>query len=416
MDAIEQENFSEEIVIVGSRYEELADTVCPLYDKRESIEKKDIAKLFGSETVYMRPRQNDYDSYAVGVYTAKQELLGYVWSWQSYAMREWIENNNMDFVAANISRMNSQTELIMATPNMPLKLGKGNRSKGIDMGWAANLPEILTNVREDGQELGLCLLKNELSENRGMNEILKLRINNMLYYLRSNLSRQCYDNCVDVYQLMMRSSDKEIRELGEWFLKTLVSKGSKRQIEWWINEWLPEFMKNSCDDETLDFYKANGYTLEKVESLLMDAPYNLFQRYKVNKYRFAKQLYYSALPQKIYYRLLTLLALRESLRNEVRSTKDERQNENINNNNVELFHFIHPEIEEQEAYRIHNAMSRVVQYQKITEICAYLKELKDRRKVLLPESPNAVYIELRRIGMPSGEGYTEKRFRNCYLR
>jgi hypothetical protein len=175
-------------------------------------------------------------------------------------------------------------------------------------------------------------------------------------------------------------------------------------------------MKNSCDDETLDFYKANGYTLEKVESLLMDAPYNLFQRYKVNKYRFAKQLYYSALPQKIYYRLLTLLALRESMRNEVRSTKDERQNENINNNNVELFHFIHPEIEEQEAYRIHNAMSRVVQYQKITEICAYLKELKDRRKVLLPESPNAVYIELRRIGMPSGEGYTEKRFRNCYMR
>ena len=410
MDAIEQENFSEEIVIVGTRYEQLADTVCPLYDKRESIEKKDIAKLFGSETVYMRPRQNDYDSYAVGVYTAKQELLGYVWSWQSYAMREWIENNNMDFVAANISRMNSQTELIMATPNMPLKLGKGNRSKGIDMGWAANLPEILTNVREDGQELGLCLLKNELSENRGMNEILKLRINNMLYYLRSNLSRQCYDNCVDVYQLMMRSSDKEIRELGEWFLKTLVSKGSKRQIEWWVNEWLPEFMKNSCDDETLDFYKANGYTLEKVESLLMDAPYNLFQRYKVNKYRFAKQLYYSALPQKIYYRLLTLLALRESLMNE-----NVNENENLNDNHNdkdELFRFIHPAMDEEQERKIHNEVKRLVKRQGVQMICQHLLRMEMEGKLLLPPNPSTIYKELIRVGMPQGEGYSEKYFRN----
>ena len=410
MDAIEQENFSEEIVIVGTRYEQLADTVCPLYDKRESIEKKDIAKLFGSETVYMRPRQNDYDSYAVGVYTAKQELLGYVWSWQSYAMREWIENNNMDFVAANISRMNSQTELIMATPNMPLKLGKGNRSKGIDMGWAANLPEILTNVREDGQELGLCLLKNELSENRGMNEILKLRINNMLYYLRSNLSRQCYDNCVDVYQLMMRSSDKEIRELGEWFLKTLVSTGSKRQIEWWVNEWLPEFMKNSCDDETLDFYKANGYTLEKVESLLMDAPYNLFQRYKVNKYRFAKQLYYSALPQKIYYRLLTLLALRESLMNE-----NVNENENLNDNHNdkdELFRFIHPAMDEEQERKIHNEVKRLVKRQGVQMICQHLLRMEMEGKLLLPPNPSTIYKELIRVGMPQGEGYSEKYFRN----
>jgi hypothetical protein len=82
----------------------------------------------------------------------------------------------------------------------------------------------------------------------------------------------------------------------------------------------------------------------------------------------------------------------------------------------EKFHFIHPEIEEQEAYRIHNAMSRVVVNQKVTEICAYLKELKERRKVLLPETPNAVYKELIRMGMPIGEGYSEKRFSNCYLK
>ena len=47
MDAIEQENFSDEIVIVGTRYEQLADVVSPLYDKRKPINKKDIARVFG---------------------------------------------------------------------------------------------------------------------------------------------------------------------------------------------------------------------------------------------------------------------------------------------------------------------------------------------------------------------------------
>ena len=409
MGAIKQEESSEEIVIVGTRYEQLADVVSPLYDKRVPINKKDIARVFGSETLYLKPKQNEYDNYAVGVYNDNMTLIGYVWAWQSLSIRNWLKENDKTYVPVNINRVNTQTELVLSTPTIPIFLGKTNRSEGIDMTWADDVPNEMTNLEEESQELGLDLLKDELTNSNGWSDTLKLRIDNMLYYLRTNLSRQCYDNCMDIYQQLMSSPDIRVRELGEWFLKALVSKGSKRQIELWVNEWLPEFLKKAYERETLELYKASGYTLEKVESLLNDAPYRLYQMYKVNKYRFAKQLYYSALPQKIYYRLLTLLALREELRKES-ETQIKVETD------VELFHFIHPEIEEEEAYRIHNAMSRVVQYQKITEICAYLKELKDRRKVLLPESPNAVYIELRRIGMPSGEGYTEKRFRNCYMR
>lgn len=411
MNKTEQNDSSEEIVIVGTRYEQLADVVSPLYDMKVPINKKDIARLFGSETVYMRPISNEYDMYAVGVYTANMNLLGYVWSWQSFAMREWMEKNNKDFVAANINRMNSQTELIMATPTMPLSLGKGNRSKSIDVTWAAELPEILTNVREDAQKLALSLLKDELAENRGMNDILKLRINNMLYYLRSNLSRQCYDNCIDAYQMMMRSADKEIREQGEWFLKTLVSKGSKRQMEWWVNEWLPEFMKNSCDDETLEFYKESGYTLERVENLLKEAPYSLFQRYKVNRYRFAKQLYYAALPQKIYYRFLTLLTLREIMRNE---NKNETQN--INEEDNELFRFIHPAMDEDQERKINNEVKRLVTKHGIQEICQYLYKMSSQEKILLPQNPGVAYKELTRIGMPDGDGFTLKTFQKYYKR
>lgn len=82
----------------------------------------------------------------------------------------------------------------------------------------------------------------------------------------------------------------------------------------------------------------------------------------------------------------------------------------------EIFHFIHPEIEEDEAWHIHNAIKRLVAYQKIPEICSYLKELKQKGKVLLPSVSTVMYNELVRLGMPNSEGYTEKHFRNSYMK
>jgi len=83
-------------------------------------------------------------------------------------------------------------------------------------------------------------------------------------------------------------------------------------------------------------------------------------------------------------------------------------------NQEELFHFIHPEIEEEEARRIHNAIKRLVAYQKVPEICAYLKKLNQQNKLLLPPNPSFVYEELVRLGMPTSEGYSDKYFTKCY--
>lgn len=80
----------------------------------------------------------------------------------------------------------------------------------------------------------------------------------------------------------------------------------------------------------------------------------------------------------------------------------------------ELFHFVHPELEEDEAWRVHDAIKRLVTHQKVQEICLYLKELKGERKVLLPQSPSVAYKELVRMGMPTGDGYSEKYFSGCY--
>ena len=80
----------------------------------------------------------------------------------------------------------------------------------------------------------------------------------------------------------------------------------------------------------------------------------------------------------------------------------------------ELFHFVHPELDDEEAWRIHNAVKRVVRLQGIQMICQYLTQLKNEKKVLLPQIPSAAYAELVRMGMPSGEGFNEITFRKYY--
>jgi FMN phosphatase YigB (HAD superfamily) len=84
--------------------------------------------------------------------------------------------------------------------------------------------------------------------------------------------------------------------------------------------------------------------------------------------------------------------------------------------NEERFHFVHPEVEDDEAWRIHDAVKRLVAHQRIPEICAYLKELKQKGKVMLPSISAIMYNELVRLGMPTGEGFSEKHFSNSYTK
>ena len=85
-----------------------------------------------------------------------------------------------------------------------------------------------------------------------------------------------------------------------------------------------------------------------------------------------------------------------------------------NPRNEELFHFVHPELDEEEAWKIHDAVKRYVATNKVIDICSYLKQLKDRGKIMLPQSPSDAYHELVRMGMPNGEGFGEKHFSGKY--
>lgn len=97
-------------------------------------------------------------------------------------------------------------------------------------------------------------------------------------------------------------------------------------------------------------------------------------------------------------------------------TTDKPIQQEAQERNEERFHFVHPEIEDEEAWRIHDSVKRLLKYQRVPEICTYLKELKQRGKIMLPSVSAVMYKELVRLGMPTGEGYSEKHFSNSYTK
>ena len=80
----------------------------------------------------------------------------------------------------------------------------------------------------------------------------------------------------------------------------------------------------------------------------------------------------------------------------------------------ELFHFIHPEVDDSEEVKIHQAVKKLVKRFGVKEICDYLSQLAREKKVLLPQKPNVAYDELVRMGMPNGEGFALKTFEKYY--
>ena len=76
---------------------------------------------------------------------------------------------------------------------------------------------------------------------------------------------------------------------------------------------------------------------------------------------------------------------------------------------------IHPEIEDEEAWKIHRAIKRLVAHHGIQEICEYLRQLSAEKQILLPKMPSVAYEELVRMGMPSDGGFNESTFRKYYL-
>ena len=303
-----------EIIIVGSRYGELASVVKPLYAMMTPVAQTDIKEKLGGDVVYLSPTDNQFDDDAVGVFTVSQQLLGYVWMYQSYGLKQMLRNSGKRYVKAQISRMNTTFGLMMATSDGSWTLDANVQDNTIDAPtWAVDLPEVLTSMTSQSLTLGLDLLSDELRESAAWSDRLRQRVDNVLRHLPLDLSASHCQECMEVYRQMKQSTIAEVRQHSELLLQTLVSRGSQQQMEWWTEHWLTDFFASAASGDLLRLYEADGWTLERVEELLRKAPERLFQLYLVNKYRFATHLYYSRLSQRAYDRLLTLLAVREAM-------------------------------------------------------------------------------------------------------
>lgn len=303
-----------EIIIVGSRYGELASVVKPLYAMMTPVAQTDIKEKLGGDVVYLSPTDNQFDDDAVGVFTVSQQLLGYVWMYQSYGLKQMLRNSGKRYVKAQISRMNTTFGLLMATSDGSWTLDANVQDNTIDAPtWAVDLPEVLTSMTSQSLTLGLDLLSDELRESAAWSDRLRQRVDNVLRHLPLDLSASHCQECMEVYRQMKQSTIAEVRSHSELLLQTLVSRGSQQQMEWWTEHWLTDFFASAASSDLLRLYEADGWTLERVEELLRKAPERLFQLYLVNKYRFATHLYYSRLSQRAYDRLLTLLAVREAM-------------------------------------------------------------------------------------------------------
>lgn len=80
----------------------------------------------------------------------------------------------------------------------------------------------------------------------------------------------------------------------------------------------------------------------------------------------------------------------------------------------ELFHFIHPLVDSAHEWQVHDEVKRLVRRQGLQDICLYLVQMVKEKKILLPPMPSVAYAELVRMGMPSGEGFSESTFRKYY--
>lgn len=82
--------------------------------------------------------------------------------------------------------------------------------------------------------------------------------------------------------------------------------------------------------------------------------------------------------------------------------------------NEELFKYIHPKISSDQEWQIHEEVKRLITRQGIQEICQYLQKMSNEGNILLPQSAEAAYTELVRMGMPDTDGFSIKTFMKYY--
>ena len=307
------DSISEEIVVVGGKYGEYADVLNGLYDQNIPITLQEVRKALGGDQVTLAPASNGFVPYAVGVFNDKNERLGYVWMRQAPAIQAWMMMNQMSYVLGHITGLDHVSKSLKVEFAEPIQLPVVDRWKTLDFDWAQDIPRVHTPLSDPCLTLSVLRLRDELRSATAWTDGMQQLINNLLRALPTDLSEKLCDECVEVYQLMKRSQIPEIRLQADFVLRVLIKEEADEHFQWWMNEWLPGYFKEVKSAGVDKIFAASQYSISDIEKILDKAPYDLFKLYKAQPEVFPFRLYFSSLPQSIYHRLLTLLAVREAM-------------------------------------------------------------------------------------------------------
>ena len=312
---IETDSISEEIVIVGGCYGAYTDQIEPLFHQAEPVETKDIKNALGDDIAYLMPISGDLDPYAVGVYAQSLKPIGMVWMPQAHAVREWMMAHEREYLTVRIKKVNVAIHVLIAQTDCAMELTEEVRdSLPLDTHWADDLPTVYTGVKDEDMRLTLMLMLDELANATTWTDRMQSCIDQLLKTLPTDLSAHCSKKYMDVYRQMKHSTIAEARRQSDSLLLALVNQGSRDHMDWWTGHWFPDYVSMVAQSNTLKLYESSQYTIARIDSILDTAPGHLFFKYQANPLMFAYCLYYSALPQCQYDSLLTLLAVRQLMK------------------------------------------------------------------------------------------------------
>lgn len=81
----------------------------------------------------------------------------------------------------------------------------------------------------------------------------------------------------------------------------------------------------------------------------------------------------------------------------------------------DLFRFVHPALEDEDAWKVHREVEHLARRFGVQEICGHLSQLRNDGKLLLPQCVTTAYNELARMGMPIAQnGFDYKTFAKYY--
>lgn len=168
--------------------------------------------------------------------------------------------------------------------------------------------------------------------------------------------------------------------------------------------------KELSDDIVNAAAKIRRYTYWEGNKFMIDYPlaklylYHIFD--KLNNDQRIQVYYYNVQMTQIH-EDMDKLEGRQHLKKHAKTVREIQENE-------EIFKYVHPSLDDEAAWQVHNEVKRLVSRQGIQQICRYLKKLDLMERTFLPVMPSVVYAELVRMGMPDGDGFSEKTFMRYY--